>query len=170
MQAEEIKIFLTGTARYFENYLSEPCVVDPPYLKDKETTILEYTGMIGVTGKERGAVYFTANQDMLYDMLKTMVPKDMEDLETMAAKAATLELRKKELEDSIDEACLDIVGEIANTIAGNSREQFGESFNISVPLRMKVTPDQIQFPKNSTTFVIPLRWRAHRAFLFVCFE
>lgn len=170
MQAEEIKIFLSGTARYFENYLNEPCIVDPPYLKDMETSILEYTGMIGVSGKERGAVYFTANQDMLYEILKTMVPKDMEDLEKMASKALSPELRKQELDASIDEACLDIVGEIANTIAGNSREQFGESFNISVPLRMKIAPNQIQFPKNSTTFVIPLSWRKHRAFLFICFE
>jgi chemotaxis protein CheX len=170
MEANELKIFLEGTSRYFEKYLQDPCEVEPPYLKDAESRILEYTGMIGVTGRERGAVYFTANQLMLYEMLKIMLPQDMAELETTAAQATTPELRQQALETALDEACLDIVGEIANTIAGNSREQFGENFNISVPVRMKVTPDQIHFPKNAKTFVVPLSWRQHRAFLFICLE
>jgi chemotaxis protein CheX len=170
MQAEDLKIFLTGTERYFDSYLGDSCEVEPPYLMDKESTILEYTGMIGVTGKERGAVYFTANQPMLYEMLRVMLPLDIAEMENTAAKAGTPEQCKKELDSSIDEACLDIVGEIANTIAGNSREHFGEHFNISVPLRLKVKQDQIQFPKEAKTFIIPLRWRKHRAFLFICLE
>jgi len=170
MEVEDLKVFLFGTARYFEKYLQETCQVDPPYLKDKESIVLEYTGMIGITGKERGAVYFTAGGGMLKEMLMLMVPKDMEDMEKQLAFFSAGIERDAERDRVLDDACLDIVGEIANTIAGNSREQFGEDFNISVPVRMKVTPAQIQLPKNSRTFVVPITWRQHRAFLLICLE
>jgi chemotaxis protein CheX len=170
MEVDDLKIFLTGTARYFEKYLQEPCQVDPPYLKDKESIILDYAGMIGVTGKERGAVYFTANGEMLTDMLRVMVPKDMEEIEQQVQAMAPGSGQENEREKLLDEACLDIVGEVANTIAGNSREHFGEDFNISVPIRMRVKADQVQFPKNSRSFVVPIAWRQHRAFLIICVE
>jgi chemotaxis protein CheX len=170
MEVDDLKVFLQGTARYFEKTLNEPCDVDPPYLQGSDKLVLDYTGMIGITGRERGAVYFTASASMLHDMLHVLAPTDMADLDRQFPNLpANLETKTlKEL--AMDEVCLDIVGEIANTIAGNSREQFGQEFNISVPVRLKIRAEQLHFPKNTRTFVIPLTWRTHRAYLLICLE
>ncbi len=170
MDVDDLKVFLTGTSRYFDKTVREPCKVDPPFLKDSEPAIMDYTGMIGITGRERGAVYFTASGPMLREVITAVTPADMRRLETQMAAIADPAEREKAFAETLDEACLDIVGEIANTIAGNSREEFGEQFNISVPVRMKVLEDQIRFPKGSRTYVIPISWRSHRAHLLISLE
>ena len=70
----------------------------------------EYTGIINITGKREGVVYFTAPKAML-----------------------TVLLMKMQESDFSHETMRDLVGEVANTISGNARRDFGRDFVISVP-------------------------------------
>ena len=64
----------------------------------------------------------------------------------------------------------DLVGEVANTIAGNARKHFGSEFLISVPTVLFGRPDNIIFPRHLKNFVIPITWRSHRSYLIICLD
>jgi len=55
----------------------------------------------------------------------------------------------------------DVVGEVANTIAGNARRLFGPGFMISVPLIVQGQPEKIGAAKNTKGYVIPSRWNTY---------
>jgi chemotaxis protein CheX len=71
--------------------------------------------------------------------------------------------------DCSEETILDLVGEVANTISGNARRDFGKSFLISVPTVIAREPDKVTAP-HPRSYVIPINWRAHSAKLVVCLE
>ncbi len=147
MSDEEIKVFIEGTLRYFERATGEAACVETPYLKGEESVACEYTGVIGISGRHRGAVYFTSGADLLTEILRRLG------------------------ETSADAACLaDLVGEVANTIAGNARRSFGHEFLISVPVVLRGRPDEISFPRHLKAFVVPILWRAMRSYLILCLE
>src|SRR4030095_6775616 len=107
----EIRTFVYGTTRYFEVAAQQPASVGAPDLVTQgapETA--EYTGIINITGRRNGIVYFTAPRGMLIVMLMKMNESDV----------------------SHDNLC-DLVGEVANTISGNARRDFGKDFTISAP-------------------------------------
>ncbi len=62
------------------------------------------------------------------------------------------------------------MGEVANTIAGNARQYFGNEFLISVPTVLLGRPDKILFPRHLKNVVIPITWRSHRSYLIICLE
>ena len=70
----------------------------------------DYTGVINISGKREGVVYFTAPRAMLTVLLIKMHENDF----------------------SHENMC-DLVGEGANTISGNARRDFGREFVISAP-------------------------------------
>lgn len=147
MTDEEIKVFIDGAVRYFERVANEPAEVDTPYLKGEDSVTLDFTGVIGISGRHRGAVYFTSGADQLGELLRRLGEPDLsyENLE-------------------------DLVGEIANTIAGNARQFFGSEFLISVPIVLSGRPERISFPRHLKSFVIPINWRGYRSYLIICLE
>lgn len=147
MSDEEIKVFIDGVVRYFERVTREPAEVAPPYLKGEDSVTLDFTGVIGISGRHRGAVYFTSDAEQLTDLLRFF---------------GETEVGFSEHED--------LVGEIANTIAGNARQYFGSEFLISVPIVLFGRPDKISFPRHLKSFVIPITWRSHRSYLIICLE
>jgi chemotaxis protein CheX len=62
----------------------------------------------------------------------------------------------------------DLVGEIANTLSGNAREEFGRDFLISVPIVSTDRNVRFQFPRDCRNYVIPIIWQTEKAFLLVC--
>ena len=147
MNDEEIKVFIDGVVRYFERVTGEPAAVDPPYLKGEDPVTLDFTGVIGISGRHRGAVYFTSGVEQLTELLRR--------------------LGETEVGFSDHE---DLVGEVANTIAGNARQYFGSEFLISVPTVLLGRPDKIAFPRHLKSVVIPITWRSHRSYLIICLE
>ncbi|MFQ3669933.1 MAG: chemotaxis protein CheX [Verrucomicrobiia bacterium] len=142
MEEQDLKIFIESVAHYFDQIFGEQAVVDPPFLGGKALPLLDFTGVIGISGKQQGAVYFTADRAMIADMLSSLG------------------------EDPLDESFqADIVGEVANTIAGNARREFGGDFLISVPMVLRGAPESFSLPRNTQAFVIPFAWRHHRSFL-----
>jgi len=146
MNDKDIQVFITGVRRYFDSIKRDVSVViEPPFIKDDDKPFLEYTGIIGISGKAHGAVCFTANGVMLENILRFL----------------------NETPINRDVIC-DLVGEIANTLSGNAREEFGRDFLISVPIVSTGQNVGFQFPPDSRNYVIPIFWQAEKAFLLVC--
>lgn len=134
---KNFQVFIDSVANYFRQLNDENIVIATPYLNENHTPIVsDYTGVIGITGNNKGLVYFTAPKPLLEKMLVVMQESDHS-------------------EDNL----VDLVGEVANTISGNARSQFGPEFNISVPFVFRGQPDSINLPKDRHSFVIPLEWK-----------
>ncbi|HNJ65831.1 MAG TPA: chemotaxis protein CheX, partial [Turneriella sp.] len=61
----------------------------------------------------------------------------------------------------------DMIGEIANTIAGNARTSFGSEFNISVPTIFKGKPNNFRIVLRTPVVVLPINWKGYQAYLVV---
>ncbi len=148
LDEQDIRTFLHGTTRYFEVAAQQPAFVGSPYLMNPGAPEMhEYTGVISVSGRRDGVVYFTAPRGMLTVLLMRMNESDV----------------------SHENMC-DVVGEVANTIAGNARRDFGNQFVISVPTVLAGNSEKPQLPKGGQPIVIPINWRSHSARLVVCLK
>jgi len=128
----EIRTFIEGTTNYFETSAQQSATVGSPYLvTDGKPGAYEYTGVIGITGARKGVVYFTAPRGML-----------------------TVLLMRMQETDTSDENIKDLVGEVANTISGNARRDFGKNFTISVPIVIAHDLEKVTTPY-ARSFVIP---------------
>ena len=150
-RTKEIGVFVDGVSRYFAQFadsqeaLERDLVIGAPYLIDASTNLsFRYNGVISVTGDVRGVVVFTASSVLLKYIL--------------------LSLAEPEISEFLIK---DLVGEIANTIAGNARRELGSSFHISPPRvhRDKINVDLSSFGRRS--FVLPIQWRKNSARLIV---
>src|ERR1041384_3829793 len=131
LQEQELKTFVEGTTNYFEVAAQQPASIGSPYLLPKGAPGGHNTnGVINITGKREGVVYFTAPRAML-----------------------TVLLMKMQETDFSHDTMKDLVGEVANTISGNARRDFGRDFVISVP--NVIAGDAVELPPNLRPFVIP---------------
>lgn len=147
MKEEKIQVFIDGVNRYFNEVNKLNVEIGTPYLVENEKPQAhDYTGIIGISGgRYKGCVYFTAPTVLLKHLLLSM----RED-------------------DNSDENMRDLVGEIANTISGNARGEFGETFMISVPVVISGAPNDIYLPKGSRSYVIPLKCKNYHSAIVVC--
>ncbi len=148
MQKEDLQVFIDGAVRYFDQMSESPAEVQTPYLEENEVSIKhEYTGIIGISGKKKGCVYFTAPESLLKHLL-LMIGEF----------------------DSSDDAMADLVGEVANTISGNARQYFGSEFMISVPVVVNGDTKRIKLPSDLRSYVIPVVWRNYEAAIVISLE
>ena len=148
MNETDLHFFIDSTVNYFEEVTNEKAESGIPYIKDDEPVVLEYTGIIGISGKRKGSIYVTASEEMLKAIAKVILG----------------------LEDVGKEDIKDLIGEIANTISGNVRQAYGSDFMISVPVVVEGKAKDIKLPDNIQSFVIPITWQDHKKFLVVCLE
>jgi chemotaxis protein CheX len=147
MTEEDLKVFVSGTANYFKQVASVPAEVSTPFIKEAgDEVIFDFSAVIGITGTQRGCVYYTAPRTMVQTLVS--------------------QLGEPELGDEI---CADFVGEIANTISGNAREALGSGFMISVPVVFREAKD-VRFPPDAPSYVIPIVWKGHRSSLIICLK
>jgi chemotaxis protein CheX len=148
MPEENIQIFIDGVIRYFNHTPEKEVHVGTPYLAEKESpTAMDMTGLIGVSGPNKGCVYFSAPRVFLKHLLLSLGENDTSE--------ANL---------------IDMVGEVANTIAGNARSSLGKDFMISVPVVIEGQPSSIHLPKNSRAYIIPINWKSYTAAVAICLE
>ncbi|MEJ2634106.1 MAG: chemotaxis protein CheX [Calditrichia bacterium] len=148
MNETDLHFFIDSTINYFEEVTGEKALTGIPYIKGKEPVILEYSGIIGISGKRKGCVYFTTTQAMLESLAHEILG----------------------ITDAATETVKDLAGELANTISGNVREAYGSSFMISVPVVVEGKAKDIRLPENVQSFVIPITWKDFKSFLVVCLE
>ena len=127
---------------------NEKATAGIPYIKGNEPVVLEYTGIIGISGKRKGSIYVTTSENMLSTIAKVIL--------------GLKEVGKEDIKD--------LVGEIANTISGNVRQAYGSDFMISVPVVVEGKAKDIKLPDNIQSFVIPITWKDFKLFLVVCLE
>lgn len=148
MSEKTLQVFIDGAVRYFEHTSDKNVKVGTPYLvNNNEPSAYDYTGIIGVSGPMKGCVYFTAPQMLLKHLLLSIGEQDTS-------------------KDNI----IDVVGEVANTISGNARSEFGKDFMISVPLVIEGAPSNIHLPRELRSYVIPVYWKSYNAAIVLCFE
>jgi chemotaxis protein CheX len=143
----ELKIFIDTVTHYFAHLTSEPAVIRSAYLVDASMPRFDYTGLITLSGQFRGCVYFSAPRLMLRELLLQLCEPDVSD-------------------DNL----LDVVGEVANTIAGNARKHFGAALEISTPLTIRGSSDQVKPAVRARPFAIVLRWHRCEAVVVVDLE
>lgn len=151
MQQAQLQVFIQSVVDYFNKMTDSPVEVGVPFLKDdNKSLLLGYTGVIGISGNMRGAIYFTADDNFLSDLIDRITPG--------------VKITEQQLSG--------MVGELANTISGNAQKALGREYHISVPIvftQSNLTGNSSMEIKAST-FVIPLRWNSHNAFLAVGLE
>ncbi len=148
MHETDLQVFINGTTHYFHQTAKEKATVGTPYLLDtRQTVCYDFTGIIGVSGRRKGCVYFTAPTQMLNVLLARIGEETFDN-----------------------EYRCDIVGEVANTISGNARKEFGRDFMISVPIVLAGEPDKIKLPSDIRSFVIPIDWSECHAALVISLE
>lgn len=148
MKEQKIQTFVDIIKHYFAGLSADELIVDTPYLfEGDKPKVYDYTGVIGISGVMQGLVYFTASEGLLRGVLKDL--DESNDSEAMI---------------------VDLVGEIANTVAGNARKDFGSEFNISTPLLFRGVPESIVLPKGARSFIIPVIWREQVGEIVVCLQ
>jgi chemotaxis protein CheX len=146
LEEQDMRAFVFGTTHYFEVAARQAATVGSPFLVTQgRPDIHEYTGIIAVTGRRNGIVCFTAPRGML-----------------------TVLLMKMNESNVTHENLCDLVGEVANTISGNVRREFGKDFSISVPKVVTGAGAQLEIPVGCRPVIIPINWRSHAAKLVVC--
>lgn len=148
LEEKRIQIFIDSVNKYFNEVNNIGVKVGSPYLiEGNKPAVYDYTGIIGISGPYRGSVYFSAPRVLLHNLLLTIKEPDKSE-ETM----------------------MDLIGEIANTISGNARAEYGEEFVISTPLVVKGQLDEVYLPKTTRSFVIPMIWKEYTANIVVSIE
>ncbi|MCB0283725.1 MAG: chemotaxis protein CheX [Calditrichaeota bacterium] len=148
MNDYELKQFIESTLKFFNELTQKVARCGIPFVKNNEPIVLEYTGIIGISGKRKGSIYYTAEKDQLAELAKIMLAVDSVS----------------------DDDIKDLAGEIANTISGNLREVFGSDFLISVPVIVEGRARDIKLPERIDSYVIPISWENKKSFLVVCLE
>lgn len=150
MDAPFLQVFVDGIKRYFSTTTpDDPVAVGVPYLSlTQDRWHHDITGIITVTGIHQGRVYFSAPRVLLRHMLLLLGEREGDAL-----------------------LCSDLVGEVANTIAGNARRRFGRQFCISPPHVVEGSPPHLSTSDQlARAFVIPLEWHRYRASLVIACE
>ncbi len=148
LDAEEVRTFVQVTVHFFETATGHPASVGSPYLCiDKAPVVQDYAGIIGISGNREGKVYFTAPRGMLSVMLMCMNETD-----------------------TGEQNVRDLVGEVANTISGNARRDFGRNFVISTPTICDRNNANQAAATTGRSFVIPINWRSYAANVVVCLQ
>lgn len=149
IDSDKIRLFTQVFSGYLASSLGEADLemgqvrrCDP-----SDAPVADLTGIIGISGENKGCIYITAQERLVREVLEAMGETD------------------------IDAGLLsDMCGEIANTLAGNVMSACGADFELTVPVVIRGKPDNIYLPRNASACVIPARWKNLIANLVVCIE
>ncbi len=147
LSESEFRVFIDAVTNYFATQTPEPAMIRASFLADPATQHFDYTGLIALSGRYRGCVYFSAPGRMLRELLRALNEPD-----------------------TSDDNLLDVVGEVANTLAGNVRRHFGEALQISVPIKIRGVSEQIRTAMRTRPFAILITWRRHEAAVVIDLE
>jgi chemotaxis protein CheX len=143
-----LKTFASSVIRYFITTTGTAATLKTSYLGSSEDQLaLEFSAVIGISGSYRGNVYFTASRANLNDLLIAIGEKDIDD-----------------------NLCGELVGEIANTFAGNAKEALGSGFMISTPFLLHGPNESVRTAHGMPCFVLPIEWKNYSSRLLISLE
>ena len=139
----ELKVFIDLSLGYFTTVTGTAAEVNSPRIEFSRPEFSDFTGVVTLGGIADGCVYLTLGRRLLEDLLRRLGEPDLSTAN-----------------------CLDLAGEITNTIASNARGHFGQQLTISVPSPyQRAAAEQLPIPP--TRFVLPLKWNNHPADLVI---
>ncbi len=145
MNERNLEVFVDGAARYFGTVTDTEANVGTPFLiQDVNKYLLDYTGIIGISGNHKGSVFFSAPNSLLTKLI---------------AQIGIITTQEEKL--------MDLVGEVSNTISGNARREFGDQFMLTVPIVLKGKSDNVRVSDVVNIYVIPIHWRGTNANLII---
>lgn len=146
VKVEKLGVFLSSISSFFAQIDDSPVAIDTPYLNHNKSAVgYDYSGIIKITGPLEGCVYVSAPSTMLREVMKVMGEPD-----------SSMTMMK------------DLLGEMANTISGNARTEFGSDFIISPPKIVEGAPSISYLPKDRHSYVTPFTWRGYEAVIGIC--
>lgn len=147
IEEQQFVLFISGIQHYFKQTCNVKVEVMPPYILDNRLSLLDYTGVVSVSGNYPGKVYFSAEKNVLQRLLIHLGEPNTTNPSILS----------------------DVVGEVANTLSGNFRREYGQKFEISPPSVYR-EPIEVRYEKNRATYVVPLLWGPGKASLVVDFQ
>lgn len=151
---DTIRFFVWSVWNFFQASTHQEPEVGTPYLFDKFEHD-DYTGIIGVSGSQKGAVYFTMCREMLDAVLKVNYPEIMDE---------------KPSAEQLEEMRVDYAGEMTNIVSGNVRNYLGEQFLISVPVVVTAKGTDLRMQQATHGIVFPVNWSGYRCHLILSLE
>ena len=151
---DNARFFIWSIWHFFKQSCGDDAEVGTPFLIE-DFNHSDYTGVVAVSGSEKGAVYWTMSKPLLSEVMKEQF-QDIIDSSEFGAK--------------LDSMYMDYAGEMANIVAGNARNYLGEKFLISTPVVMTKNGHQIIIPDKTTGLVLPIIWRDMKCHLILAFE
>ncbi|GAA0309366.1 chemotaxis protein CheX [Psychrobacter aestuarii] len=140
VKVEKLGVFLSSISAFFSQIDDSPVALDTPYLNSNKSAIgYDYSGVIKISGPLEGCVYVSAPSIMLREVITAMGEPD-----------SSITMMK------------DLLGEMANTISGNARTEFGPDFVISPPNIVDGAPIAY-LSKNYNSYITPFSWRGYDA-------
>ena len=107
-----IKAFVFSTKNVLATMVNTECTIGKPYLKDKNSSNYDVSGIVGFTGDIVGSVVIRFTTDTALNLIESFTGERFTS-------------------DSDD--FTDAIGELSNMIAGNAKSEFGLSAGISIP-------------------------------------
>lgn len=146
VKVEKLGVFLSSINAFFAQIDDTQVALDTPYLNNNRSAIgYEYSGIIKISGPLKGCVYVSAPTVMLREVIKVIGEPD-----------SSITMMK------------DLLGEMANTISGNARTEFGSEFIISPPQIVEGAPSISYLPKERHSYITPFTWRGYEAVIGIC--
>ncbi|ALF60053.1 chemotaxis protein CheX [Psychrobacter urativorans] len=146
VNVEKLGVFLSSISSFFAQIDSTPVAIDTPYLNNNKSAVgYDYSGIIKISGPLEGCVYVSAPSNMLRELIKVMGEPD-----------SSMTMMK------------DLLGEMANTISGNARTEFGTDFVIAPPKIVDGVPSISYLPKDRNSYITPFTWRGYHAVIGIC--
>jgi chemotaxis protein CheX len=143
-----LKTFASSVIHYFLTTTGTAASLQPSYLGSADDHLaLDFSAVIGISGNYRGNVYYTASRANLKDVLNA--------------------IGEKEVDDNL---CGELVGEIANTFAGNAKEALGSGFMISTPFLLRGPNESVRAAHGMLCFVLPIEWNNYSSRLLISLE
>ena len=146
LSEDDLRLFVDSVTRYFRVTTQQEPHITSAYLATQEIQAHAFNGIVSFSGSYNGHVIVSMPPKLLRELL----------------------LLQKETDIS-DSNLLDAVGEIANTLAGNARKQFGGDLEISSPLTLQGDMGT-RARVRKRPFVITLKWNHQNALVCVDME
>lgn len=145
-KVEKLGVFLSSIDAFFTQVGADTVAIDTPYLSDNSRAVgYDYSGIIKISGPLTGCVHVSAPSNMLREVIMVMGEPD-----------SSITMMK------------DLLGEMANTISGNARTEFGPEFIISPPEIVEGAPSLSYLPKDRHSYITPFTWRNYKAVIGIC--
>ncbi len=136
MDANYINPFVNAVKRVFDTMINVPLSLGKPYLKNGTEVPHEISSIIGLSGNVSGCVVISLSREIAFQLVSALLGEEINE---------------------INDDCTDAIGEIANMIAGNAKNDFPTDNNaISVP-SVVTGKHKVSYPSGLPIITIPCK-------------